>query len=122
MISIEFPISNEILIHYSNDETKLDDWKADGMLWQNKGQKLVNHNVIKKMNISIYRIINHLKIGHNNYTNKFTKNVFQMPGSLSPTLIWYEGDESLHVPKEHTVIQCKIILNLFRPSHRIANN
>ena len=43
-----------------------------------------------------------------------------MPGSLSPTIIWFEGDESLHVPRAHGNFMQKISQFVpSKPSDRI---
>ena len=68
------------------------------MVWENNGQKLRG----SKKN-PIYRVLYHLKLGVNNKTNKFVKNAFRIPMSTSPTLIWYEGDETLHIPRAHGI-------------------
>ena len=52
---IESPKNGEIFIQYSTDHGKVDDWKAVGMIWDNRGQKLVN-----KSSNPINRILYHL--------------------------------------------------------------
>ena len=43
-----------------------------------------------------------------------------MPGSLLTTIIWYEGDESLHVPRAHgNSMENNSQFIPFKPSDRI---
>ena len=94
--SISLPKNGDLYLHFSNDHEKFGDWKSDGMSWANKGQKEVNIN-----SDPLYRTLYHLRLGPVHSTNKFSKRIFQIPGSLSPTLVWYEGDEKLCVPLPH---------------------
>ena len=66
------------------------------MSWANKGQKEVNIN-----SDPLYRTFYHLSFGPRHSTSKFGKKIFQIPGSMSPTLVWYEGDEKICVPLPH---------------------
>ena len=43
--SIEHPKNGDIFIHFSKDDDKLDDWKADGIVWEKRGQKLIFRHV-----------------------------------------------------------------------------
>ena len=48
---IESPKAGDVYLHYSLDKNKLDDWKSDGIIWLNNGQKSVNKkNAILKFN------------------------------------------------------------------------
>ena len=38
--NIEYPKNNQVYLHYSTDDKKVDDWKADGMLWENNEEKV----------------------------------------------------------------------------------
>ena len=53
--SISNPKNGDLYLHYSNDKAKLSDCKADGMCWDNKGQKALN----VKAN-PLYRSLYHL--------------------------------------------------------------
>jgi hypothetical protein len=39
-----------------------------------------------------------------NYNLNFTKYAYRLPKSLISTIIWYQGDETLHVPVSHDII------------------
>ena len=93
---IQNPKNGEVYLHFSSDYTKLNDWKADGIIWHNGGQKSVN----QKSNI-LYRSLFHLRISKEQHTNKFVKKVFRIPNSLTPTIVCYEGDEKLHIQMSH---------------------
>ena len=66
--NIEYPKNNQVYLHYSTDDKKVDDWKADGMLWENNGQKLRG----SKKN-PIYRVLYHFKLGVNNKPTNLLK-------------------------------------------------
>ena len=61
------------------------------MLWENRGQKIINQKTD-----SLYRVLYNLKIGVRKSTNKFTKKVFRIPNTMSPMIVWYKGDETIH--------------------------
>ena len=64
------------------------------MIWYNNGQKLTG-------NQKLYRILYHLKISSSISTNKFVKKVYRLPSALSPTRIWYQGNENIYFPRSH---------------------
>ena len=111
---IESPINSDIFLNYSIDELKTDDWKADGMLWENRGQKVINQKTD-----SFYRVLYHLKIGVGKSTNIFTKKVFRIPNTMSPTIVWYEGDDKKFMLRYHMAIVATQIRFLIALNHQI---
>jgi len=54
---IESPKAGDVYLHYSLDKNKLDDWKSDGIIWLNNGQKSVNKKENVLVNLIIMKIL-----------------------------------------------------------------
>ncbi len=56
---------------------------------------------VNKKENALYRTIFHLKTGKESHNLNFAKYAYRLPKSVTPTIIWYQGDETLHVPVPH---------------------
>ena len=73
----------------------------------------LNHCSLSLLLLLIYRVLYHLKDSVNS-TNRFVKIVFRIQSTVSPTILWYQGDDNLLVSMSQR--NAKSRNNLFVPS------